>query len=212
MQKSTIVFLLIMLIYIQAKTQAGSRLGIAVGVNTSNFEFVNSEGTLQDGYKSSTSTLFGAQLNRFYRRHVGRIGLTVREGGASYSTSGTSVSWTTNYLTFNVGYMMNVVNKPRLKVYPGITYYGGYMVNGKQTIGERVLSLNDGRSLKKLDHGLEPLLGLSYGISENINFCFEYSYGLGLAQLEKNTMNQKTYNRYSSVVLGLGFVLNKKEQ
>ncbi len=46
------VFLAAMLLCCLAWTQSGSGLGIVLGINNSNFEFVNSEGTLQEGYKS----------------------------------------------------------------------------------------------------------------------------------------------------------------
>jgi hypothetical protein len=194
-----------------AFTQSESGLELILGVNNSNFQFTNSLGELQSEYMSQSSQLIGVQANRSSKRSSLRFGATFREGGAIYNEPNLSVSWKINYLGVSAGYLFAVINKPKIKIYPGLSYYLGYMLNGQQLVNQEIISLNDGKLIKKIDHGVEPLLGVKYRLFDNISLSIEYRLGLGLAQLENNPMNQKTYNRFSSFVVGLGITLNTKK-
>ena len=184
-----------------------NQISLMGGKNFSSFRFRDSDGNKDKTLDFVALNSFGINANFSANKHILRPELMLRQAGAKSDINGTALSWLMNYLDLNVAYLYSFLQTERFSVSPGLAVGFGYMQSGEQYIGTMRYSLVSTKALSRFDCGLQGITNFKAQISENINLSFEYRFGMGITQIEKDVTPQKTYNIYHSALLGLGLII-----
>ncbi len=136
-----------------------------------------------------------------------RVNAGMRKGGASLIYNDLKVSWQVQYADANlgVGYMYS---KWRIKPYFSVSPYYAMMLKAEQTIGQDNYDIKENKSMAASDFGLYLSPGCKVSLTNSVSCFFEYREIIGLQNLE-NTGGQKSYNRGSSINIGVSIALIK---
>ncbi len=136
-----------------------------------------------------------------------RVNAGMRKGGASIVYNEVKVSWQVQYADagLGVGY---IYNKWRLKPYLSVSPYYASMLKAEQTIGQDNYDIKKNKSMASSDFGLYISPGFKISLTNSVACFFEYREIIGLQNLETSS-NQKSYNRGSSVNIGVSVAIIK---
>jgi hypothetical protein len=185
-------------------------IGFYTGINLSGFlkgGNSNPSLSLKSRVAPTTNIVFDLGIKRFVLRpELGYSNL-----GCAGTLGSQELSYKLRYLGFNLGLLFKVVNTDKFSLSPGISYGAAYMTEGEQYIGNARFSNQTLGFLNKVDLTGQVLLRFAWKLSDLACLQSEYRYGLSILNLENNQNNQITRNYFHSLLIGIGFQLNKKD-
>jgi len=204
--KKLLQILILVLISINVNAQANNDVRIHFSENISWFNFKSSDGTLDRTLDSKVNFGFGMNYDiSINKKFYIRTELALQNLGAIAQNNGQILEWELNYVHGGVGFGY-CYEKYRLQPFAGVSVYGGYLLNGYQTIGYTYLNIKENKSIKSMDFGATANYGFNFQFSEQVGTFVEFRNLFGLNQLESNLDGQTTqelYNRNFSVHFGL---------
>ncbi|MES2398251.1 MAG: SPOR domain-containing protein [Bacteroidota bacterium] len=128
-------------------------------------------------------------------------GIGMRKAGSALVYNNLDYIWKMQYVDVKagIGYQFN---KWRIKPYASVLPYYASLLNAIQSVGLKSYDIKAEKSIKNYDFGLFLGLGFKATISKQISIFTEYSYILGLKNIE-TTIDQYLYNRGFSIKLGM---------
>lgn len=207
---SLIALLLLVFVHkIHAQGLTLSDIELTFGNTYSSFQFKNSAGEKVDNYQYAGLNNLGVNFNLTADRHVLRPSLGMRQGGAKTTIEGIPVDWKLNYIDLSFGYLYKALKTDRLELSPGLALYGGYLLNGDQTVGDMRFPLAETEAIKPFDFGVQGIVNARYNVNDFFAVALEYRYGYGIAQIENDIKPQTANNVYHGISLGLAFTLKQ---
>ena len=175
----------------------------------SNFKFVDSGGTQNKDYMPTYSG--GYNFGYTYALDMGaffNLGVGMRRSGATLIVDASNYQWDLQYgqARLTAGYAYDL---GRIKPYAKIGAYYGFLLKANQIINNENFDIKDTQSIEKGDVGLYFSPGAKMDISDAIAVYAEYSYLLGLKNVETTADGQKAKNRASILTLGLSFAIQQ---
>jgi hypothetical protein len=186
MKKNTLLFLLL----IAATVASAQQIYLETGKTMSAFDYRNSQGEKLDNLQQSTHSF----MEIGYRDRVisnqkikGSLGIRYAGYGAIGSDDevGNFMEWNVNYVELNVGLDHIIFRIKEGSIYlKGAASYG-FLVQGAQTINNRVINL------KKIEEFDKPILnfrigtGFSHPITNDLSFYVQYMYGKSVVWVVK---------------------------
>lgn len=193
---------------------AQSSLTIDASQLSSNFKFVDSQGELDKGYLPSYTGAYSigyqfATEGGFLAR--AKVGM--RQAGATMIYDDANYLWDLQYgeIKLGAGYRHNI---GRFNPYLTVSGYYAHLLKGNQIQGSTNYDLIKAGELKRGDYGIIASPGLQVTLSEYIAVYTEFSYLMGLQNIETQEAEnisspQKGYNRAYALTLGLAFTITK---
>ncbi|MBN4051186.1 outer membrane beta-barrel protein [bacterium AH-315-M05] len=191
-------------IFIKASI-AQSSMTIDASQVFSNFKFTDSEGNQDKSYSGNYSGAYS--LGYRYASEGGlliRTSIGMRKGGATLVFDDANYNWTLQYAEFKLGggYMYgDGLFKPHLTV----AGYFGYLLKANQRVNNEDFDIINLESIQKIDYGVIGSLGTQITISDEISAYTEFSYLMGLQNIETDDNGQKASNVAYMLTLGLAF-------
>lgn len=184
---------------------AQSSITIDASQYISNFAYELSDGTKDSEY----SPVYGGgySLGYSYALDMGVFlngSLGMRPGGATLVVDNTNYQWDLQYgqISLGGGYAFDL---GRIKPYLAIDAYYGFLLKANQRINNEDFDIRDSGSIETGDFGIYVSPGAQLAVSDDITVFAEYSYVLGLMNVETTTDGQDAKNRASALTLGLSF-------
>ncbi|MCH7536030.1 MAG: outer membrane beta-barrel protein [Bacteroidetes bacterium] len=173
----------------------------------SNFKFTDSQNTKDKDYVSNFSGAYNlGYLNQSESGVIIRAGFGMRKGGASLVYDGINYNWSLQYLSINAG-AGYLHGDGRLQPYLTIAGYVGMLLKANQTINTEDFDILVLEEIKSLDFGIITSLGVHIKLSDDITAFTEYSYLMGLQNIETGDTGQKSSNVSYVFTLGLAFAI-----
>ncbi|OFY72964.1 MAG: hypothetical protein A2275_08665 [Bacteroidetes bacterium RIFOXYA12_FULL_35_11] len=188
---------------------AQSNLTIDASQQYSSFKFTDASGTsLNTEYTGVFTGAYSLGYRYISEKGImanGTIGM--RKAGANLDYDAMNYTWDLQYFQskLGIGYMYK---KLRFSPYITVAGYFGYMLRGFQIVNNEDFNLLKTKSLNEIDYGIIATPGVQYKISDAISTYAEFSYLMGLQNLEKDE-GQKSQNLAYGVTLGLCFSIKK---
>ncbi|WMN11643.1 outer membrane beta-barrel protein [Marivirga salinae] len=196
---------LVLFISLGNQGMAQSSITIDASQYISNFAFELSDGTQDSEY----SPVYGGgySLGYSYELDMGVFlngGLGMRPGGATLVVDNTNYQWDLQYaqIRLGAGYAYDL---GRIKPYIAVDGYYGLLLTANQRINNEDFDIIDSESIEKNDVGIYVSPGAKLAVSDAITVYAQYSYLLGLNNVETTTDGQNAKNRASVFTLGLSF-------
>lgn len=207
-KRFSIIFILLTCFCFIKHGAAQSYLNLDVAQNFSTFKFshdpfeTNDFSSPNPDYSEISTTAFGIGYKNFHSSgaFVGG-GLGFRKGGASLVYKKINYLWNLQYIDIKagIGYQYD---RWRIKPFASVMPYYAYLLNAKQSIGLNYYDIKADKALKNFDLGIFLSLGGNVALSHYIAIYAEYSYNLGLKNIEP-TEDQYLYNRGFAFKIGL---------
>jgi len=175
----------------------------------SNFKFKDSAGTKDKNY---SPTYHGSyNIGYTYTLDMGvflNLGVGMRKAGATLVLDGSNYQWDLQYgqARLTAGYAYDL---GRIKPYLKVAGYYGFLLKANQTINNEDFDIIDSGSIEKGDAGMYISGGAKMDVSDAIAVYAEYSYLLGLKNVETTTGGQVAKNSASILTLGLSFSIQQ---
>lgn len=185
-------------------------INLVGGLHFANFTFKDSQNNKNKQLKYQLYSAFGLNVAIKGGIHTLRPEIMFRQAGARTVVNGEQINWKMNYVNVNFVYLISVYQGNRFSIQPGIGISGGYMMNGRQEIGENRLNIVKEKSMNRFELGAMGVFNATAHITSSFNIGLEYRFGIGLNQIENDINSQKTRNLYHGIMLNLGFVFNHK--
>jgi hypothetical protein len=93
-----------------------------------------------------------------------------------------------------------------IKLSPGASLGLDYLTKGEQSIGSQRYNLIENKIFKRLNLGMNLFANAQFKVTETLSLLFEYRFGLGLNQIEKDA-DEVTRNVSNTALVGLSFKL-----
>ncbi len=193
--------------------------GITIDASQQMTNFVFVDGT---GVQENTYLMFGKDnlykpaysgtynVGYFHMLDFGlffRTSLGMRNAGATMVFDAANYQWDFKYIQAKLGtgyaYDLGLFNP-----YLGVSGYLGYLVKANQTVNNEDFDIIDSESIQKNDFGLYFSPGVRMDASDYISVYSEFSYLMGLQNIESADNSQKAVNVAYMVTLGLSFTIN----
>ena len=174
------------------------------GLTFSSFIFDDTQISINNQYEYKADASLGLNFEFETNRHLLRPELMYRRTGAFSTINDTKLSWSLSYLDLNLAYLYRVLDNEKFKIATGLSVGAGYMMDGKQYIGQTLYEANDEGFLNRFDLCANFLLNFNFSLSSKVDLFAEYRFGLSLLNLEKDD-NQSTRNMFHVIGLGLAF-------
>ncbi len=193
------------LIFSSSSIIAQSNFTIDASQVFSNFKFVDSNNNIDKSYTGNYSGAYN--LGYQYISDGGlliRTGIGMRKGGATMIYDGANYNWSLQYASFNLGGGY-IYGDGLFKPYLTVAGYFGYLLKANQRINNQDFDIVNLNEIQKIDYGIIGSLGTQISLSEYISAYTEFSYLMGLQNIETNTNGQQSYNISYMLTLGLVF-------
>lgn len=200
--KSFFISLVCILVWSQAIPQ--NNLAIGLGQTSSTFLFKTSQGNKSGDYNAIINHSNFLQ----YRGEIAESWyfnpeLTYKKIGASASFDGEWNSWDLDYFDLAIGSGL-YVKSGSWQPYFGFMVYASLLLRGQQISGDSYFNIKEEKSIKFLDFGISPMIGVDLLMVHQLRIFAETRYSFGLNQLENTeATTQKLFNRYLSVYMGI---------
>lgn len=195
----------VLLAGIQNQGLSQSSITIDASQYISNFAYETSEGTKDSEY----SPVYGGGYSLGYSYDLGmgvflNGGLGMRPGGATLVVDNTNYQWDLQYgqVKVGAGYAYDL---GRIKPYASVDFYYGFLLKANQRINNEDFDIINNESIEKQDLGVYLSPGAQLAVSDGITVYGQYSFLLGLKNVETTTDGQNAKNRASVLTLGLSF-------
>lgn len=194
-------------IFILSSSSLMSQSNITIDASQvlSTFKFVDSNNNIDKSYSGNYSGAYN--LGYRYISDGGfllRTSIGMRKGGATMIYDGTNYNWTLQYASLNLG-AGYLYNAGQLKPYLSVAGYFGYLLKANQMINNQDFDILQLNSIQEIDYGVIGSLGAQFEISNYFSAYTEFSYLMGLQNIETSTNGQKSSNIAYMLTLGLSF-------
>ncbi|MCK5539197.1 MAG: outer membrane beta-barrel protein [Bacteroidales bacterium] len=205
---SRIKFMAIVSIFLfgTSSIMAQSNLTIDVTQVLSNFKFVDSQGVKDKEYKSNYTTAYSIGYQYHAKKgFLARTSIGMRKGGATLIYDAANYDWDLQYANFNLGagYMYGY---GMFKPYLTASGYFGYLLKANQRVNNQDFDILDLEEIEKIDYGIIGSLGTQIKLNDVMSAYTEFSYLMGLHNLETSTDGQESSN--VSYMFSVGIVLS----
>jgi hypothetical protein len=184
-----------------------SSIFIDASQQVTTFRFLNSDGTIDKSYAPIYSGAY--QVGYAYELDLGvffRGGAGMRKAGATMVYDAANYQWDLQYLNTEIGagygYPLG-----RFTPFFQVSGYFGYLLKANQKINNEDFDIIDSGSLKRVDAGVMFIPGVKMSVNELISVYADFSYLMGLLNLETSTNGQKSTNTGYIISLGLSFAI-----
>lgn len=200
-------FLLLVVGLLGTSNSVSAQPGITVDASQliTNFKFTGSEGNIDDSYKPIFAGAYTVGFS--YELEFGmffNIGAGMRKAGATMVYDAANYQWGLQYahvkLGIGYGYDLGI-----LKPYLGVSGYYGYLLKAQQTVNNEDFDILDSESVKKDDYGMYFSPGIKFSVSDAISVYTEYSYLMGLNNIETEDSGQEAKIISHVITFGLAF-------
>ena len=202
-----ITLLLFLIIGINSYSQ---QFYIEAGKTMSSFDYKNSDGSTLDNLQATSESFMtmGYRSQIFVKNLHGSIGTSYSGYGAIGSDDivGNFFEWKVNYLEFNVGLDYELFKIKKAKFYLKETASVGYILQGTQTLNNRVINLKNKDDFDQTVFDFRGGFGISQPISDKLSFYVQYMYGKSF-KLKEGTANTDDLEELSFISKNLSFGL-----
>ena len=193
---------------------AQSSLTIDATQLQTNFHFTNSNGEVDPAYLPAYNGAYSIGYRYISLSSIMvRANVGMRNAGATMIYDDTNYMWDLQYVNgqLGVGYMFEL---GRFNPYINIGGYYGYLLKGIQVQNDVSYDLIKSQEMKRTDYGALAIPGLQVKLSEYISVYTEFSYLMGLQNIENQkvegaTEMQEGFNRAYSATLGVAFSITQ---
>lgn len=209
MKRNKIILILLAFLGVAASADAQSALTIDASQLLGSFKFTDSQSNSLNGDYSGILTRSSGIGYRYTTGSglVIRTGLGLRNAGATMVYDNSNYSWDLRYADMKLGagymYISNLVSP-----YMTLSGYYGYLLRGYQTLNNEDFDIVNSGSMKRSDFGLIISPGVQFSASELLGIYIEFSYLMGLANLETDP-GQKSANVAYMLTAGLSLSFGK---
>ena len=205
--KFKILLLSIGFMFTGTSMMAQSSLTLDASQVISTFKFTDSEGSKDKSYSASYSGAYSVGY-----RNATDFGLIIRasigmhKAGATLMYDSANYMWTLQYADakLGVGY---IYNGDRFSPYLTVSSYLGFLLKANQTLNNQDFDIKKSKSLTNIDQGILISSGVQITLSDDISAYTEFSYRMGLKNIETNDNGQKATNIAYALTLGLAFTI-----
>lgn len=175
----------------------------------SNFKFTDSNGNTDANYSSIATGGYSIGYRAFKKGVFGRANVGMRRAGSSYEYDGKSITYNLQYcdIRLGVGYQYDAW---RFKPYVSLSPYYSFLLKASQNLDGVNYDMKANDRLKNSDYGVLIVPGLSFFASDYISIYSEFSYLIGLQNIE-TTSNQTLKNKGFFISLGIAATLTKSK-
>jgi hypothetical protein len=139
-------------------------------------------------------------------KHILRPEVNYYQSGAKSNVDNLALAWKLNYLGLDCGYAYQFLTLKTIHLSGGTSFGLDYMTKGEQTIGNARYSILETDAMKRINVSNSIFTNAQFKVTETLFLQFEYRFGIGLNQIEKDT-GEKTRNVSNTAFLGLSFKL-----
>ena len=194
-------------------TKLIQHLNFSYGKTFTGFYYKNDMGQKDENLSLSSGNAYALSLGmRLGERHQLRPEILYSEAGAKSEFLNDPISWKLNYIGFRASYLFHVFNKSNFSISPGVIIGYDYLLKGDQFIGNTKYDLKETDALKAWDLNAGALLSGRFKVTESLSIIAEYRYNLGLNQIEKKDVGERTKNFAHKALIGLSFNISGHEK
>lgn len=208
MKKITLAFFILV-----ATTAFSQQIYIEGGKTMSSFDYKNSQGERLDNLQATSHSF----MTLGYRNQIFMENLHISLG-ASYAgygaigsddTVGNYMEWDINYVEFNTGLDYELFKIKETTFYLKGTASMGFLLQGTQTINNRVIDLKGQDNFDKTVFDFRAGFGFLQPISYNLSFYAQYMHGKSFTLKEGTAVTSDQEElRYVSDNVSLGLLIN----
>ena len=215
MRNNTVKTILLSLVFIWISSSLAAQSSLTVDASQlmTTFKFTDSEGNTDNSYlgKYTGSYSIGYRYLSLDGLII-RASIGMRGAGATMVYDDANYIWDLKYadIKAGVGYAYGV---GRLLPYITVSPYVAYLLKASQTLNHEIFDILELESLERLDYGVVGSPGVQMTISDFISAYAEFSYMMGLQNLEtdlnveSNTSGQKSSNVAYGITAGISFTI-----
>lgn len=212
-KRLSIIYILLICFGFTKPLAAQSYLKLDIAQNFSTFKFsydplvTNDISSPNPVYSEISTTAFGMGYQHLHSSGAFLAGgLGFRKAGASLIHKKVNYLWNLQYLDLKAGAGYQY-ERWRIKPFVSVMPYYAYLLNAKQSIGLNYFDIKADNALRNFDLGLFLNLGANVALSQYIAIYAEYSYNLGLKNIEP-AADQYLYNRGFALKIGLSISIS----
>lgn len=204
--KSTILWFSLVFMIIKTSVMAQSSFTLDASQMLTNFKFIDSMGVQDKSYSGNYSGAYS--IGYRYSSAGGflfRAGIGMRKAGATLVYDATNYSWDLQYadVKLGIGYKYDA---GRIQPYLTVSPYYAFLLKANQRINNEDFDIKNSKSLQKTDYGIFISPGTQIRISDDIAAYAEFSYLMGLQNIETDA-GQKGYNTAYALTVGVAFTI-----
>ncbi|MEF8845610.1 MAG: hypothetical protein V5A59_09070 [Bacteroidales bacterium] len=181
------------------------------------FEFTSSDGNIDNSYSPIYTGAYHFGYSYFLDNGIYfNAGIGMRNAGATMAIDATNLRWDFKYGQGKLGggYMYEL---GRINPYLGIAGYYARLLTANQRINDPKreninYDLLESGSILENDYGLLITPGVRLSASEYISVYTEFSYLMGLQNLQPGDTGQEAINAGYAITLGVSFNLINKDE
>jgi hypothetical protein len=201
MKKNIQRLLTVLLIIPASHWHAQSLLTVDGHQAFTSFKFVNSEGVTDKNFSSQSGGGYSLGFRVLKKGFFLRLNAGMRKAGSRVTYNLDEISWQLQYCDFRAGAGYEF-DKWRIKPYFSAAPYYAIMLKASQQMDGLSYDLKLNKAIKTTDYGVFVIPGVRASLSELISIYSEYSYLIGLQNIETDT-DQKLYN--TGFMISIGF-------
>jgi hypothetical protein len=191
-----------------AQETTGIKLNLETGKAITSFLYQSGTSVSSEGIQCVSSQAYGASLDiSLGEKSTLQPALQYYEGGAQSNVGNLPVSWQLNYLGVGANYLYTVFSKGNYTLRPGVALGTYYMLRGTQLIGTQNFNTKETGAFKPWDVQTGLVLSNLFKVSDLADFFVNYRFDIGLNQIEKEDVGEKTRNMAHKIMIGLRFTL-----
>ncbi|MCK4920789.1 MAG: outer membrane beta-barrel protein [Bacteroidales bacterium] len=195
---------------------AQSSITIDASQQMTNFVFVDGTGIQENtfmmfGNEDSYKPTYGGAYSVGYSYALDfgmyiRLNTGMRNAGATMVYDASNYSWDFQYLQTKLG-LGYALALGRFNPYMGVSGYFSYLLKATQTVNDEDMDIINSGSIEKNDIGLSIPIGVRIDASDYISVYTEFSYLMGLKNIETSGPGQTANNVAYMVTMGLSFTI-----
>jgi hypothetical protein len=174
------------------------------------YEDINSQKDTNISYTSGNSYALNIGMN-LGAKHLMRAEINYSELGAKSRFLNDQLNWKLNYLGFGVHYIFHLLQSTSYSLSTGAIISFDYLLKGEQNVGDLSYNLKETDALKTWNLSSAALLNGRFKVTESLSIMAEYRFGIGINQIEKKDLGEKTRNLSHKVLIGLSFNISQHE-
>jgi len=209
MNKTIHLFAFLLIFAISLKCRSQSFITIDGSQTFSNFRFTDSQGKKDKNYSVVASGGYSLGYRMCKKGFFVRFNLGMRKAGATAAFDNGTISWNLQYcdLRLGAGYELD---KWRIKPYVSAAPYLSFLLSANQSLNGLNYDIKRTKSIKNSDAGVLIIPGVRAMISDYFSIYTEFSYLIGLQNLE-TTSHQTWKNTGYLFTLGIAATLTKSK-
>lgn len=203
----------LLLLVLVATTTFAQQIYIEGGKTLASFDYKNSQGVRLDNLQATPHSFMtvGYRDQLFIKNLNISLGTSYAGYGAigSDDTVGNYMEWDVNYLEFNTGLDYKLFKIKKAHVYIKGTASVAFLVQGTQTINNKVIDLKNQDDFDKNVFDFRAGFGFTHPISENLAFYVQYMRGKSLKLKDGMAVTDDQEElRYVSDNISFGLLIN----